>query len=69
MATIKHARLRRRPRTRRPGESSGTPALLTRAERVRALRGKYAWIPFSSEDFIQEKHREIDAEDKKCHRS
>ena len=30
----------------------------TRAERVRALMGKFAWIPFSSDDHIREKQEE-----------
>jgi hypothetical protein len=32
--------------------------LPTRAERVHAARGKFAWIPFSSDDHIREKERE-----------
>jgi|WetSurMetagenome_2_1015567.scaffolds.fasta_scaffold2100741_1 hypothetical protein len=39
------------------------PEPLTRAERVRALRGKYAWIPFSSDDHVREKHEEMDREE------
>ena len=37
----------------------------TRAERVNALCGKYAWIPFSSEDHIREKQEEIELEESK----
>lgn len=36
---------------------------LTRVERVRALRGKYAWIPCSSEDYIREKRGEFEQEE------
>ena len=39
--------------------------LPTRAERVHALCGKYAWIPFSSEDHIREKQEEIEQEEAK----
>jgi hypothetical protein len=39
------------------------PKPLTRAERVRALRGKYAWIPFSSDDHVREKHEEMQREE------
>ena len=38
------------------------PALATRIRRLREIQGKYSWIPFSSEDFIAEKHREIERE-------
>jgi hypothetical protein len=38
------------------------PEPLSRAERVRALRGKYAWIPFSSDDLAREKQKEIERE-------
>lgn len=37
----------------------------TRAERVRALCGKYASIPSTSEDYIREKQNEIELEDSK----
>ncbi len=36
----------------------------TRAERVRALAGKYAWIPFSSDDYIREKRKELEREER-----
>jgi hypothetical protein len=36
----------------------------TRAERVRAAMGKFAWIPFSSDDHIREKQEELDREDR-----
>lgn len=41
------------------------PTWLTHAERVDAVCGKYAWIPFSSDDFIAEKHKEIELEERK----
>jgi hypothetical protein len=54
------------------GESSRRAAaarrklgLLTREERIRAVQGKYAFIPFNSEDFIAEKAKEIDREQRK----
>ena len=40
------------------------PKALTRAERVRALRGKYAWIPFSSDDYAREKRKETEREER-----
>lgn len=39
------------------------PEPMTRAERVKALRGKYAWIPFSSDDHVREKHEEMEREE------
>jgi hypothetical protein len=38
--------------------------LPTRAERVHAARGKFAWVPFSSDDHIREKQEEIQREDR-----
>jgi hypothetical protein len=46
-------------------ESQKKPPLLTHAERVDAVCGKYAWIPFSSDEFIAEKHKEIELEERK----
>ena len=40
------------------------PEPLSRAERVRALRGKYAWIRFSSDDLMREKREEIKREER-----
>ncbi|MFZ1935013.1 MAG: hypothetical protein WCB27_13350 [Thermoguttaceae bacterium] len=37
---------------------------LTRAERIRAIRGKYAWIPFSSDDHVREKQEELEREER-----
>jgi hypothetical protein len=36
----------------------------TRAERVRAAMGKFAWIPFSSDDHIRKKQEEIGREER-----
>ena len=36
----------------------------SRAERVRAARGKFAFVPFSSEDHAREKEREIAREER-----
>jgi hypothetical protein len=36
--------------------------LPTRAERVEAAMGKFAWVPFSSEELIREKREELDRE-------
>ena len=38
--------------------------LPTHAERVHAAMGKFAWIPFSSDDHIREKHEELDREER-----
>lgn len=38
--------------------------LAERAALAAAIRGKYAWIPYSSEDFIRDKRREIALEDR-----
>jgi hypothetical protein len=48
-------------------EPSEHPAgrLPTRAERVHALMGKYAWIPFSSDDHVREKQEELEREKRK----
>ena len=37
--------------------------LSTRAERVHALMGKFAWIPFSSDDYVREKQEELEREE------
>jgi hypothetical protein len=36
----------------------------TRAERVRAAMGKYAWIPFSSDDHVREKRAELELDER-----
>ena len=38
--------------------------LPTRAERVHAARGKFAWVPFSSDDHVREKQEEIQREER-----
>ena len=38
----------------------------TRADRIRAARGKFAWIPFSSDDHIRQKQEEIKIEERRC---
>jgi len=35
----------------------------TRAERVEAAMGMFAWVPFSSEDKVREKQEEIELEE------
>lgn len=40
------------------------PNVAERRRRVERLRGKYAWIPYSSEDFVRDKRREIALEDR-----
>jgi hypothetical protein len=37
----------------------------TRAERVEAAMGKFAWVPFSSEDLVREKQEELEQEEPK----
>ena len=39
--------------------------LPTRAERINAAMGKFAWIPFSSDDYVREKRNELDREERK----
>jgi hypothetical protein len=39
--------------------------LPTRAERVEAAMGKFAWVPFSSEDLVREKQEELGLESRK----
>jgi hypothetical protein len=39
--------------------------LPTRAERVCAAMGKFAWVPFSSEDLAREKQEELEQEERK----
>ena len=36
----------------------------TRAERVHAAMGKFAWIPFSSDDLIRKKQEELELEER-----
>jgi hypothetical protein len=43
--------------------------LLTHAERVDALCGKFASVPTSSDDFIARKAAEIEREDRRCRSS
>ena len=44
-------------------QSSPTaPRPPARGERVRALRGKYGFVPFTSEDHALEKRRELERE-------
>ncbi len=47
-----------RKKTSRHGKK---PARRTLAAKI---KGKYAWIPYSSEDFNHDKHREIALEDR-----
>lgn len=60
MTTTKHDKLP----TGKSGKSAPPPVPQSRGERVRALRGKYAFIPGSSDDFAKEKTREIEREDR-----
>lgn len=57
-----------RPRTGLPRDAAPLIQELTKAERiarVRAVRGKYAHVPTSSERFIQSKQEEIAREDRR----
>jgi hypothetical protein len=53
---------RKRPTAREIAATRRRLGLLTRDQRLREIQGKYAWIPASSDDFIAEKHREIEEE-------
>jgi hypothetical protein len=55
-------RARKRPTLRQLAATWRRLGLRTRDQRLREIQGKYAWIPGSSEDFIAEKHREIEGE-------
>ena len=47
-----------------PGQAQLPPGRIpTRAERIHAARGMFAWIPFSSDDKIREKQEEIELEE------
>ncbi len=37
----------------------------SRRDRVRALRGKYAFVPLSSEEFARQKHEEDEGEEQR----
>lgn len=53
--------------TKTAPEKSGRNKRRTDSERLRivhSLRGKYAWIPYSSEDFARDKRREIALENR-----
>lgn len=65
MRTTKQPKVRKRPSTKQVAATRRKTAPLTLDQRLRAIQGKYAWIPFSSEDFIAEKHREIEREERK----
>jgi hypothetical protein len=39
--------------------------LPTRAQRVHAARGKFSWVPFSSDDHVDEKQEEIQQEERR----
>jgi len=52
-----------------PNQATGLPAASdvgppppTRAQRVHALRGKYAFVPFGSDDHMRETAKEIEQE-------
>ena len=55
-------KVKKKPEPRRVTAPWNRLDLLTRDRRLREIQGKYAWIPFSSDDFIAEKHREIERE-------
>jgi hypothetical protein len=38
---------------------------MTHPERVRAVRGMFAYVPTSSEEFIARKHAELERENRK----
>ena len=40
------------------GEATSKQALAA------AIKGKYAWVPYSSDDFVRDKRREIALEDR-----
>ena len=37
-----------------------------RAERIAAIRGRFAWLPAGTEEFMREKQREIEREDREA---
>jgi hypothetical protein len=64
MAEFGRIMARRKQPNPRAAAARRKAGLLTFEERIRAVRGKYAWMP-SSDDFIAEKHREIEKEEQK----
>jgi hypothetical protein len=62
MKTAKAPNTRRRLTARQDQAAFRKLGLARLRRRLREIQGKYAWIPSSSEDFIAEKHREIDGE-------
>jgi hypothetical protein len=53
------------PSSINPNEPNLDPPIrpMTRKERVHALRGKFAHVPFSSDDHIRQKQEEKELED------
>jgi hypothetical protein len=62
MRSTKRAKAVKKPTARQVAATRRRLGLLTFRQRLREIQGKYAWIPGSSEDFIAEKHREIERE-------
>lgn len=49
---------------RNKNKSKATPVLVERRRLAAAIRGKYSWIPYSSEAFKDDKLREIALENR-----
>jgi hypothetical protein len=62
MRTGRIVKTRKRPTASQVAAARRRLGLLTRDQRLREIQGKYAWIPGSSDDFIAEKHRDIEEE-------
>lgn len=58
MASVTTTSKRKTAKSKRPTKSKD------RSQLVDAIMGKYAWVPYSSEDFNRDKRREIGLENR-----
>ena len=66
MPIMKGTRKHRKVVRRRSDTPIKSMRMMTHAERVDALRGKYAFVHTSSEEFIARKRAEMEKEDRHC---
>jgi hypothetical protein len=64
MPSTKGIGKRRKPRGRPPAAPGPKLRLMTHAERVHALCGKFAYVRTSVDEFLARKHAEMEREDK-----
>jgi hypothetical protein len=65
MPVAKGAKRRRKPRAGTSRSPITKLRRMTHPERVRAVRGMFAYVPTSSEEFIARKHAELERENRK----